>query len=299
MARRRPRRSRNRSRVKNQGLKAALCGVIVLFGAAGSYALWSSLGTARADEFGCFGEPISHTVMWLDYSPPRWGKSQARDIDTVFKRTWYDDLRFNERFTLVTTEGDRISSLGKERLRLCGTARTPGELEAVGAAIPQNGAFLTQERERRFKSKVAPVIDELLEETPPDARVRVGHSPILEAMQSISRRRDFSEELGGRRLIVVSDLVQNTTDVAKFCAVQGDLPSFAKFQARLAEKGLEPDSFDGAEVDLLLLLRYGLGGPDFPYCTERELREFWTDYFTAYGAAKVRVHRLLPDVDPI
>lgn len=101
-------------------------------------------------------------------------------------------------------------------------------------------------------------------------------------IKNVSDMKDF---VPGSRLIVLSDLLQNS-DTAQFCYRQNQMPPFRIFRERETYKNrLAPRSLEGIEVEVLLLQRYGYGQGSLKYCqSEEELTGFWRDYFTGNGA---------------
>jgi hypothetical protein len=80
------------------------------------------------------------------------------------------------------------------------------------------------------------------------------------------------------------------SDSAQFCQVQNDMPPFSLFaQRRVYQDRLKPQSLEGVQVDVLMLLRPAYG----PFCRdEDEIRRFWIDYFRANGVKEPRMIRI-------
>ena len=114
-------------------------------------------------------------------------------------------------------------------------------------------------------------------------------SPILEQLQAISRYDGFTGP--NRSLTVITDGINNS-ETARFCAVSGDLPPFAQFRTRRSYRYVEPSSFEGMDVTLLLVEFGRLPAPGASHCSNAALRDFWPAYFTGNGAKSVDLRRL-------
>lgn len=276
-------------RYKNKPLTLVAYSVAILLGIGGLSAVAvNSIGKPVADKLGCYdvGEQ-AHTLVFADASEPRWNEEQQRSLSRYFSELFYT-LGFNERFSLFTTEGDQIGSVIAPRFTLCGGANHPDELTVINAE-PATQGYLLKDKQRRFDKHFAPEIDTLLSLTPDESRQQWHQSPVLETLQALSRRPEMHRT---RKLVVISDLLQNS-ETARFCVKQGDMPAFKHFVKRGAYQRIKPERFDGVEIEILMLQRYGYGGQFLPYChSEEEIRDFYRDYFTYHGATSVRFTRL-------
>ena len=184
-------------------------------------------------------------------------------------------------WSFITTEGDQISSTPKARFHVCGTAKTPDDLDEIGAQSASAG-FLRKQKQRLYENVYAPQVDAMLSPTPDESRKQVSQSPMLEMVKNISHMKDF---VLGSQLILLSDLLQNS-DTAQFCIKQNQMPPFRIFRKQESyQQRLVPRSLEGIDVTVLLLQRYGYGQRFLKYCkNEEELTTFWRDYFTGNGA---------------
>lgn len=271
---------RKRTHKRNKNMKVIAASVALLACAAGGgLAALNTLDTRTADRYGCFdGAAQRHTAALIDVSEPRWNGEQARSIRRYLERL-YDSLAFNERLSVYTSEEDVMASVAVPRFSVCGQARTPEELKAVNAEGGSAGYFQKQ-RERLYEKVLAPELDALLSETPDDGRRQPFQSPILEMIADMSRTPTLGP---GSRLVVISDLIQNS-DSAQFCRVRGAMPPFSSFKGRSLYQRLKPRSLEGVEVEVLMVQRYGYGQGGLRYCySEEELRRFWHDYLVDNG----------------
>lgn len=268
---------RRRSRGNNPLKLAALSSALALAMGGMGYMAWQSMGKVTADQVGCFANaPQPQTVVLLDVSEPRFNDEQARSLKRYLDQL-YNNLDFNERLSVVTTAEDQIGSVPKARFHVCGQATSAAELEAVNAEGASAG-FLAKQKQRLYEKVFAHAITSVLS---PDAASRQRYqSPILEMVKGI---RHFQPLRPGDRLIIVSDLIQNS-DSVQFCRTQNDMPPFSVFSKRPVYGRLKPDSMEGIDVELLMIQRHGYGQGEFSYCySEEELSRFWRDYFSANG----------------
>jgi hypothetical protein len=262
-------------------IKTLLYGALLVLMLGGmGYATFRSYGKPTPDAYGCFaGVQQPATFVLVDASEPRFNTEQARSLRTYFDKL-YAALSFNERLSFVTSEADQIASVASPRFYVCGQAKTPEQLEAIGAASAQAG-YLKKQRERIYEKIVGPELNALLSETPDENRRQLYQSPIMEMIADISRQPDLKP---GSRIVVASDLIQNS-DSVQFCRTKNDMPHFQVFRQRPVYARLKPGSLQGIEVEVLMIQRLGYGQTGLEYCaSEDELMAFWRDYFADNGA---------------
>lgn len=290
-------RRNGRSRRRGQGSifpwKALLGGAACLgFLAGGGYFVMQDLQTAKPDELGCYSQSRNraYTTALVDVSEPGFDEVQSRDLIKAFTNMFSYDLSFNERFSMVTTAQSKIGSVSAPIVTFCAPAKSPADLERIEAATATQ-VFLDRQAEKVFEKRFKPRLDAVFNVNPADDDRQKKESPILEQIQSVSRMPGFSDSAASRRLIIVSDLLQSTSE-AQFCYKQGHLPSFEKFKAKPYYRRIRPASLDSVDVKIYMLIRGSLGTPPFAYCTEDELTSFWHDYFVDAGARSVEIVRL-------
>jgi len=245
------------------------------------YAAFSTVGQPIADRYGCFeGIEQRNSFVLFDASEPRLNKEQHRSVFHYMDEL-FDNLEFNERLSVITTEGDQISSTPKARFHVCGSANSSQELDDIGAQSASVG-YLKKQKQRLYENVYAPQIEVMLSQTPDETRRQLSQSPVLEMVKAVSEMKGFTP---GSRLIVLNDMLQNS-DSAQFCVRQNHMPPFRIFREReIYQQRLVPRSFEGVEVVTLLLQRYGFGQGFLKYCkNEEELTGFWRDYFIGNGA---------------
>lgn len=257
------------------------------------YITFQDLNTLKPDEeTGCYIQTTARdsTVAFVDSSDPGFDDVQSRDLVRAFTNLYKRDLGFNEHLSVITTQQSRIGTIPDPVIELCGNAKSSVELENIGAAGATT-AFLKREAEKVFEKKVAPQLAEIFAVNPSSANRQSRESPILEQIQSLSRLPAFSERAGQKQLIIVSDMLQNTTDL-QFCSTQGHLPSFSKFKESPEFDRVRPGSLAGTDVTIYMLVRGILGEAPYAFCTEPELTQWWKDFLTDAGAQSVDVIRI-------
>lgn len=270
-----------------QYLLMGVMGAVSLSFAAGMFWVMSAEeGKAYADpKTGCYDVASGRTDILFDRSPPRTFTSQNRDILQFIEDHLEYKMAVNERISWYSTAGDVISSVITPRFTFCRPAKTPEELESIAdTSVTQQ--YLDRQSKALFKDKIKPlVLEELLSD---DKAREINHSPIIQMVQSLSKSSGFKAEKGKRSIVLVSDLMQNDTNIS--FGLKGHLPPFSQWKQTKHYKMLAPDRMEGVEVQILVLDR---GWPEpSRYATHRELRSFFEALFYDAGAAKVSYRRL-------
>lgn len=277
----RPRRGSRRGGGNKLYLKIALTALCMIVISGAGYGTYLNLGKVRPDEFGCLPDTDSHTVAWMDYTSA-FHEGRHLAVKAIFERI-YQALAPTEQWTLITTEKEHYSSLGEERFTLC--APDHGS---------KNPAYVKRKIKETYDDEVSPVIDEILGDSTTVKQIgnfeKVG-IPIIENIQNISLRPDFSPELKRRRLVVISHMIQ-VSELAEFCFEQGHLPPYERFKTLPKFEAVKPGSLEGVDVSIFMLILSNYGEGALRYCTEQELRDFWTAYFEDAGASSVQFHRI-------
>ena len=264
-------------------------GILSVCAAGLGYAALQTMEAKIPDALGCFDHiEQPQTVAWIDASIPRWNEPQARSLREYFDQL-FDSLSLNERLSVYTSEGDQISSVPSPRFSVCGQATHAEQLEAIGAQGGQAG-YLAKQRERLYRKVLAPELDTLFALEADDTRLQLHQSPVLEQIAALSRQGKLPP---GAKLIVVSDMLQNS-ETAQFCQSKNHMPRFSAFaQRRVYQERLKPENLEGVEIEVLMLQRQGYGQGGLRYCRdEEEIKSFWRDYFKANGAQTVRFIRI-------
>lgn len=295
---RKPRRGNSRRPGRRQGFSIPMLPALGVLGGSAlalgiAYVAVQDLNTLKPDEeTGCYTQTTAQdsTVAFVDSSDPGFDNVQSRDLVRAFTNLYHRDLGFNERLSVTTTQESRIGTIPDPVIELCGGAKSSAELENIGAA-GATAAFLKRQSEKTFEKQVEPQLAEIFAVDPTAANRQSRESPILEQIQSLSRLPAFTDRAGQKQLILVSDMLQNTTDL-QFCKTQGHLPSYFSFKESPEFDRVRPASLAGTDVTIYMLVRGMLGEAPYAFCTEPELTKWWKDYLTDAGAQSVDVIRI-------
>lgn len=228
----------------------------------------------------------AQVAVFLDYSVnDNLSTAQRRDLETALQRA-YAQLPANGRVMIFTTARDTAGSIARPVFEMCRPALTASEQEAIGAPSKPapNLRRIAEEARHAFDAE----IDRILSDTQDDATT-AQESPILEQVQAISRYSGFQGP--ERSFVWLSDGLQNS-EIARFGAVQGDMPRVETFIARSDYAVVRPESLAGVDVTLLLVETISLPQPGLEFVTHDEMRAWWPEYFRVNGAASVRLERL-------
>lgn len=180
-----------------------------------------------------------------------------RDLLAVGERLSLFEL--NERGNLADTNS----------FSLC----NPGSGEQVNP-LYRNPTRIQARYEAAFAEPLSDALDDLM--TPKDAP----QSPILEALARLSTERGFTPDVPGRRVVLVSDMLQNSDLFTVYGRGRGTLDERLPDAADVAD-ALEAEFGDGLRgvvIEILLVERDGWqdnqAGP---------LRRYWADVFRALG----------------
>ncbi|MFK5950257.1 MAG: hypothetical protein QM500_15965 [Methylococcales bacterium] len=245
--------------------------LLILFSGGLIYSVSSNLGVVTADKYGCYPDMQQrHIHMVVDASNPRYNIEQQRGIYRYTEQL-YNGLELGDKLSVYTSEGNQVASIAKSKFHICGQAKTADELVKINAAEASKG-YLAKQQQRLYQKVFLPKLKALLTDPLNDEQVAKS-SPILEMIADLSRLPSMK---AGSKLVVVSDLFQFSSSVKPFCLVKNALPAFSSFaQWPVYKTLLKPQRLAGIETEMLMLQRQSYG----KFCTERELRQWWIDYF--------------------
>lgn len=227
---------------------------------------------------GCIGEGVEGTSVIVDYSPPLFGEAQKRALAEYFSMLYRDRLQSNERLTIYGTHGTDWSTIPKATLSICKPVRTAEEAKRFGGPEVSD-QWLKNQDEKVFARQYWPAIESMLS-TKPDTKDAMKDSPIMELVQSMSRVGAFTGR-PFKRLVLVSDLIQNA-DSNSFCYRQDQrVPEYKHFAKSAHMRRVQPEPLTGVEVEVLMLGRESLK----LFCTADELEDFWRDFMMKGGGA--------------
>jgi len=277
-------RQSNRSRRNNgstdmKRLLSTLAVVAVILCGAGFAISKAGSGPQQSDNY-CWdtqGAYQKQELIYIDNSPsPYLTPRQKRDVLTLIQERW-DAAEPNTQFAIFSSGNLTGGSVAKPALSICKPSRTPEEQRTIGAPV-KTTVMLRRELEdasKRFKHELTTLMEATL-----SADAAAGDSPILEQIRSLTFYPGFRGELSP--ITIVTDGIQNS-ELARFCVVKGDLPSFEVFAKRPAYQAYAPKNFDGAQVTFALWEWGALPGE---FCTAEEIQAFWKEYAEGNGSAK-------------
>lgn len=284
-----PRRSRRPNRKSQNSNNAKLAAAIVVplvgLGAAGYGAVALMDGEVR-DEHYCYTRPDQHqAVIFMDNSLEGESEAQLRDYRTGMLREW-DRLPANALIRIASTAKGDDSSFAEPAFTICKPAQTPAEQEELGA--PDETAPMLARIHEEALTDFEAAVEHVIADATDQAR-QASDSPIFEQYQAISRYDGFTGP--NRSLLSISDGISNS-EAGRFCRDRDGLVPFEQFKTLRRYRDVEPSSFDGLDVTLLMVEFGELPAPGAPHCSNEELRDFWPEYFTANGAESVDLRRL-------
>lgn len=262
-AARRRRRSETVGAVRNIVIVLSLLSVIAFF-------YFRSVMAHRTldDETLCPTQPSSVTVLLVDVTDPM-NLPQRQDFLNQLDRLTDQIPRYGK---LVIAKVDPIS----ERLLAPVITRcNPGSGGDV-TEVDGNPQKLEKLRQEKFLAPLELAYDRLLEASPAD------RSPILESIQSVNLTEILkgAEENRVRRIIVASDLLQNTSEISFY----GKLPNADALLKSQPFSRVRTD-LRGTDVELWMLQR-----KDSTNSQPRALPELWERIIDEQGGRLVRVY---------
>lgn len=288
MSRSTRKRRRNHARKGNNNLKniALIAAPLAVMGA-GAGLLLSMPSEEKMDAEFCYARADQHqSTLFIDNSVTALSPAQLRDYERALRGT-YESAPANSRIMIFTTAADSNASLVEPVASICKPAATVAEQADLGA--PDKPAPYIKRRSADAAKAYMGIIAETLQDVQ-DVSKAAGDSPILEQLRAISRYKGFQGQ--DRSLTVLTDGIQNS-DIARFCSHKGHLPLFAKFtQRRDYTSRIQPKSWAGTDISIMLVGGYQLPSSNMPYCTNAEIERFWPAYFKANAADTVEINFL-------
>lgn len=214
--------------------------------------------------------PYSITAILLDRTDS-FGTHTKNDLKVQIQNL-LDLIEENHELSLFAMESTHENGLDPI-IRVC----NPGDPENVDPLI-QSEAIVRRNWQQKFRQPLEKVLRTLLHEK------EAPSSPIMESVQSVSitHFQDTNRRSVPRRLIIISDLLQNS-DVLSFYR---EPPNFQRFQRTHESRGLNPD-LRGVDIELWLIQRrqpqQGDGGA---------LLKFFQSWLSQHGGQVVRALRI-------
>ncbi|HEY0027215.1 MAG TPA: hypothetical protein VGC35_05045 [Allosphingosinicella sp.] len=247
-------------------------GALLIAAALGTVAVLVTVGVATAEPrrdtiTGCNMEsnaaPPAHTLILIDQTD-----ALPQDELEYARRLIFNEYYWLPVDGLLTIRNIRAQSAKAVDIAVC---RMPGSHEV-------NPFTTTPEAvEKDFKRSAGAQLDQFLSDmarAPSEDR-----SPILEAVAAAARRPDFGEDISKRRLVMLSDMIQNSDAYSHYGRRSLELPP-------AAARRFDPD-LTGVEVRIHYVER-----PESSVQGE-DHQGFWQEYFDERGASKPAVGHTL------
>lgn len=200
----------------------------------------------------------AHTILLIDQSDP----FNPNDLDWV-RELVNEEARSLPRYGKLTVMTP--NSADPYSPRVLYAACSPGSAAAANP-ITQNPKMIEQTWQKKFYEPLVGTVETaLLDKVQPS-------SPLSEAIYSISDRPDFQPQQAGRRMVLVSDLMQHS-DGFSFYRMGADYDAY--LESKLAET---PPKLAGVDVVARVVPRQIY---DLPVA---DVKSFWRTYFEDAGA---------------
>ncbi len=210
-------------------------------------------------------QTVPHTVMLVDRTD-RFTKDHIELFNKTVVRT-RASLTIQERFSIFLIDAE-VAPAQTPVFSLC---RPAGGKDAHW--LYENPRLIQSRFEESFAEPLAEIVRTLKEPSEADT------SPIMETIREIAALPEFSETVGRRRLIIVSDLLQNVTAYSQYRRSV----SYEEFRALSYATTVETKLI-GVRVDLVYLRNRKVARLQTP-----EHRALWVRYFAVSGAARVNL----------
>ena len=201
-----------------------------------------------------------HTAIILDKTD-EYSVEEAEFIAALIRRE-SDRLDVGERLTLFELD-ERGEFNPRGEFSLC----NPGRGSQVNPLF-QNPEKIEERYTELFEAPLQDVLDDLV--TPKEAPA----SPILEAIARLSQTENFSRDVDDRRLVVVSDMLQNSDIFSAYSSQP--LPDSGDISIMVEDRF--GDELRGVDLEVRLIPRKGRADQQ-----RGELRDFWDDVLSDLG----------------
>jgi hypothetical protein len=236
----------------------------------GSLYFWAASSRRALDEQLCPTTPDSVTVLLVDVTDPM-NMAQRQDFENQLTKLKNSIPRYGKLIVAkVDATADRL-------LAPVITRCNPGTADDVSSATGDPASVQKQWNES-FDAPLTEAFKRL------DSATGADKSPILESIQSVAltELQKPGQEKLPKRLIVASDLLQNTTDVSFYRT----LPEPSSFTDGPLFRRLRTD-LRGVEVELWMLER-----SDAATTQPRSLAELWERIIDAEGGDVHRIYNV-------
>ncbi len=200
----------------------------------------------------------AHTILLIDQSDP----FNPNDLDWV-RELVDEEARSLPKYGKLTIMTPNAADPYSPKVLYA--ACSPGNASAANP-ITQNPKMIEQAWQKKFYAPLIERVEGALLDT------RQPSSPLTEAIYTISDRADFQDGNEGRRVVMVSDLMQHS-DGFSFYKLGADYEAY--LESKLAET---KPHMEGVQVVARIVPRQIY---DLPVA---DVKSFWRSYFTDAGA---------------
>jgi hypothetical protein len=237
--------------------------IVASLAALGGFGVLAAMhgGAPPLDADGCrIGAPLrAHTVLVVDTSNPLVdspGDARAGALQQV-ALSRVTGIERSSKLSVMQLDG-RSGRAVSVLFSRC----SPGQGHEF-SAVDDNPRMRQARFDREFLDPLTRTLEAL-------ARSPAAHtSPLLEAFEYIALRADFSADVAERKLVVVSDFVQNSSRLNQYLHAEDRAGPSRGLSRR----------FDGVEVELYYVRRVALYRVQSP-----DHERFWQELFTRKGA---------------
>jgi hypothetical protein len=214
--------------------------------------------------------PLSgHTAILVDRTDAL-SNEQSRALRQLVESLG-SSIRRAEKLSILAITSDAQNSL-QRLFSLC----------SPGGEIDANPLYQNPKRmQRRFQESFGRPLDEVISDL--QSASSSDYSPIIETVNALTREQDFKPGILDRKLIIVSDMLQNTRGYSHYNR-RSDVLSIAEREYVRRHK----PALNGVNVTVRLIVR-----PRLAYRQGPNHKEFWQRYFTEAGASSIKIDRLL------
>ncbi len=206
-----------------------------------------------------------HTAIIIDKTDV-YSEVQSRLIASVIRRT-KDRLESGERLTIFELDA-RGQFDPRGRFSLC----SPGRGDQVNPLF-RNPRLIEERYAELFDAPLDAVLEDLV--TPKEAPA----SPILEALSRLAQTEAFSDEVPGRSIVMVSDMLQNS-DMFSAYGGRGSMPANMPDARDVADQVLNRfgDGLRGTRLEVRLIPR-----ETYVDLQRGALKDYWNEVFDELG----------------
>lgn len=203
-----------------------------------------------------------HTIILIDATDNL--SNDESNLRKMLDAFINERLQKNERLSLSVLGGVNYDI--QERISLCRPLH-PDD----GNALTQSMRDLSRTFNDKFNAPLTKELDRL-------ADIEASNSsPLIEALGKVSGNYDFVKRRSGKRIIFVSDMLQNTNGLNQF----RNKPTFAAFKQSQYYQTIKPD-LQNTDIVIFYVKR-----PQWGAHQTRQHREFWRDLLEDSGARSI------------